>query len=159
MWRIKWLEILGKGGFVEVKVLEALENMRLIVRIIVENELGYFMIAYIGVVLLMVVDVLTGFTQAKINKKLASYKMSNGLLKKFNILVLITVLMFLSLLMPENVGYTVVGFVFVYEYVNELTSIGENLLKMNIEINFMQPVLKVLNKYLNNDDKGKDGEE
>lgn len=143
----------------EVKVLEALENMRLIVRIIVENELGYFMIAYIGVVLLMVVDVLTGFTQAKINKKLASYKMSNGLLKKFNILVLITVLMFLSLLMPESVGYTVVGFVFVYEYVNELTSIGENLLKMNIEINFMQPVLKVLNKYLNNVDKGKEGEE
>ena len=153
------MEILGKGGFVEVKVLEVLENMRLIVRIIVENELGYFMIAYIGVVLLMVVDVLTGFTQAKINKKLASYKMSNGLLKKFNILVLITVLMFLSLLMPESVGYTVVGFVFVYEYVNELTSIGENLLKMNIEINFMQPVLKVLNKYLNNDDKGKEGEE
>ena len=143
----------------EVKVLEALENMRLIVRIIVENELGYFMLAYIGAVLLMVVDVLTGFTQAKINKKLASCKMSDGLLKKFNILVLITVLMFLSLLMPENVGYTVVGFVFVYEYVNELTSIGENLLKMNIEINFMQPVLKVLNKYLNNMDKGKeDGE-
>lgn len=153
------MEILGKGGFVEVKVLEALENMRLIVRIIVENELGYFMIAYIGVVLLMVVDVLTGFTQAKINKKLASYKMSNGLLKKFNILVLITVLMFLSLLMTESVGYTVVGFVFVYEYVNELTSIGENLLKMNIEINFMQPILEVLNKYLNNNDKGKDGEE
>lgn len=143
----------------EVKVLEALENMRLIVRIIVENELGYFMIAYIGVVLLMVVDVLTGFTQAKINKKLASCKMSDGLLKKFNILVLITVLMFLSLLIPENVGYTVVGFVFVYEYVNELTSIGENLLKMNIEINFMQPILDVLNKYLNNGDKGKeDGE-
>ena len=136
----------------EVKVLEALENMRLIVRIIVENELGYFMIAYIGVVLLMVVDVLTGFTQAKINKKLTSYKMSEGLLKKFNILVLITVLMFLSLLMPENVGYTVVGFVFVYEYVNELTSIGENLLKMNIKINFMQPILEVLNKYLNNGD-------
>ena len=136
----------------EVKVLEALENMRLIVRIIVENELGYFMIAYIGVVLLMVVDVLTGFTQAKINKKLTSYKMSEGLLKKFNILVLITVLMFLSLLMPENVGYTVVGFVFVYEYVNELTSIGENLLKMNIKINFMQPILEVLNKYLNKGD-------
>ena len=153
------MEILGKGGFVEVKVLEALENMRMIVRIIVENELGYFMVAYIGVVSLMVVDVLTGFTQAKINKKLASHKMSDGLLKKFNILSLITVLLFLSLLMPENVGYTVVGFVFVYEYVNELTSIGENLLKMNIEINFMQPVLKVLNKYLNNGDKGKDGEE
>lgn len=147
------MEILGKGGFVEVKVLEALENMRLIVRLIVENELGYFMMAYVGVVLLMVVDVLTGFTQAKINNVIASYKMSDGLLKKFNILVLITVLMFLSLLMPESVGYTVVGFVFVYEYVNELTSIGENLLKMNIEINFMQPVLKVLNKYLNNGDK------
>ena len=130
----------------------------MIVRIIVENELGYFMVAYIGVVLLMVVDVLTGFTQAKINKKLASYKMSDGLLKKFNILSLITVLMFLSLLMSESVGYTVVGFVFVYEYVNELTSIGENLLKMNIEINFMQPVLKVLNKYLNNDKGEEDGE-
>ena len=153
------MEILGKGGFVEVKALEALENMRLIVRLIVENELGYFMMAYVGVVLLMVVDTLTGFTQAKINKVIASYKMSNGLLKKFNILVLITVLMFLSLLMPESVGYTVVGFVFVYEYVNELTSIGENLLKMNIEINFMQPILDVLNKYLNNDDKnGKKGD-
>lgn len=153
------MEILEKGGFVEVKVLEALENMRLIVRLVVENELGYFMMAYVGVVLLMLVDMLSGFTQAKINKVIASYKMSDGLLKKFNILVLITMMMFLSLLMPESVGYTIVGFVFVYEYVNELTSIGENLLKMNIEINFMQPLIDVLNKYLNNGDKnGKEGD-
>lgn len=140
-------------------MLEALENMRLIVRLVVENELGYFMMAYVGVVLLMLVDMLSGFTQAKINKVIASYKMSDGLLKKFNILVLITMMMFLSLLMPESVGYTIVGFVFVYEYVNELTSIGENLLKMNIEINFMQPLIDVLNKYLNNGDKnGKEGD-
>ena len=112
------------------------------------------MFAYIGVLLLMLVDILTGFTQAKVNRKLASHRMSDGLLKKFNILMVLLVLMFIYILLPKGVGYSTLVFVFVYEYINELTSIAENLLKMDIKSNFMQPILKFLDKYLNNHEKG-----
>ena len=138
----------------EMKVVEFLENSRKIFTVIIENELGWFLIAFVGVILLMAVDMLTGFSQAKINNKLASHKMSDGLLKKFNILIVIIVLMFVAMLLPKSIGNTTLIFVYVYEYVNELISIGENLLKMNIQNNFMQPILKTLNKYLNNYEKG-----
>lgn len=137
-----------------MKVIEWLTNVREVVSIIVENEMGHTIFAFIGVILLMCIDILTGFSQAKINKQLASHKMSDGLLKKFNILTIILVLMFISLLLPKDVGYLTLGFIFIYEYVNELVSIGENLLKMNIKTNFMQPILTILNRYLNNYEKG-----
>lgn len=138
----------------EMKVIEWIDSTREIVSIIVEHELGKILFAYIGVLLLMTIDILTGFSQAKINNIIASHRMSDGLLKKFNILMLLLVLMFICILLPKNIGYTTLAFVFIYEYINELTSIGENLLKMNIKSNFMQPILKVLDKYLNNYEKG-----
>ena len=115
--------------------------------------MGYILVAYLGVLLLMGIDILTGFSQARINRILASHRMSDGLLKKFNILMLLLVMMFVCILLPPKVGYTTLIFVFTYEYVNELTSIGENLLKMNIQSNFMQPILNILDKYLNNYEK------
>lgn len=137
----------------EMKVIEFMENARKIVAIIIANEMGYILFAYLGVLLLMLIDILTGFSQARINRILASHRMSDGLLKKFNILMLLLVMMFVCLLLPQKVGYSTLIFVFVYEYINELTSIGENLLKMNIKSNFMQPLLNILDKYLNNYEK------
>ena len=147
------MEILRKVGTMEMKVIEFMENARKIVAIIIENEMGYILFAYLGVLLLMLIDILTGFSQARINRILASHRMSDGLLKKFNILMLLLVMMFVCLLLPQKVGYSTLIFVFVYEYINELTSIGENLLKMNIKSNFMQPLLNILDKYLNNYEK------
>lgn len=138
----------------EMEVIKWIDSTREVVSIIIEHELGKILFAYIGIMLLMFVDILTGFSQAKINNIIASHRMSDGLLKKFNILILTLVLMFICVLLPKNIGYTTLGFVFAYEYVNELTSIGENLLKMNIQSNFMQPILKVLDKYLNNYERG-----
>lgn len=138
----------------EMEVIKWIDSTREVVSIIIEHELGKILFAYIGIMLLMLVDILTGFSQAKINNIIASHRMSDGLLKKFNILILTLVLMFICVLLPKNIGYTTLGFVLAYEYVNELTSIGENLLKMNIQSNFMQPILKVLDKYLNNYERG-----
>ena len=138
----------------EMEVIKWIDSTREVVSIIIEHELGKILFAYIGIMLLMFVDILTGFSQAKINNIIASHRMSDGLLKKFNILILTLVLMFICVLLPKNIGYTTLGFVIGYEYVNELTSIGENLLKMNIQSNFMQPILKVLDKYLNNYERG-----
>ena len=137
----------------EMKVVEWLTNVREVFSIIISNEMGYMIFAFVGVILLMIIDIFTGFSQAKINKKLTSHKMSNGLLKKFNILTIILVLMFICLLLPKDIGYITLGFIFIYEYVNELVSIGENLLKMNIQSNFMKPILNILNRYLNNYEK------
>ena len=75
-----------------MKVIMFMENVREIVSLVIKNELGYLMFAYIGVLLLMLVDILTGFTQAKVNHELASHRMSDGLLKKFNILMVLLVL-------------------------------------------------------------------
>ena len=137
----------------EMKVVEWLSSVKEVVSIIITNEMGYMIFAFVGVILLMIIDIFTGFSQAKINKKLTSHKMSNGLLKKFNILTIILVLMFICLLLPKDIGYITLGFIFIYEYVNELVSIGENLLKMNIQSNFMKPILNILNRYLNNYEK------
>ena len=137
----------------EMKVIEFMENARQIVSIIILNEMGYILFAYLGVVMLMLIDVLTGFSQARINRILVSHRMSDGLLKKFNILMLLLVMMFVCMLLPQKAGYSTLIFVFGYEYINELTSIGENLLKMNIKSNFMQPILNILDKYLNNYEK------
>ena len=65
-----------------MKVIMFMENVREIVSLVIENELGYLMFAYIGVLLLMLVDILTGFTQAKVNHELASHRMSDGLLDR-----------------------------------------------------------------------------
>lgn len=137
----------------EMKVIQFMEHAREIVSTILANEMGYILFTYLGVMLLMVIDILTGFSQARINRILASHRMSDGLLKKFNILMLLLVMMFVCILLPPKVGYSTLIFVFIYEYINELTSIGENLLKMNIKSNFMQPILNVLDKYLNNYEK------
>lgn len=142
-----------EGGNMEMKLVEFMENGRIIVSTIMSYEMGYIIFAYLGVLLLMGIDILTGFSQARINRILASHRMSDGLLKKFNILMLLLVMMFVCLLLPPKVGYSTLIFVFIYEYVNELTSIGENLLKMNIQSNFMQPILNILDKYLNNYEK------
>ena len=142
-----------EGGNMEMKVVEFMENARIIISTIMSYEMGYILFAYLGILLLMVIDILTGFSQARINRILASHRMSDGLLKKFNILMLLLVMMFVCVLLPPKVGYSSLIFVFIYEYVNELTSIGENLLKMNIQSNFMQPILNILDKYLNNYEK------
>lgn len=142
-----------KGWYYGMKVVEFMENGRIFISTFISYEMGYILVAYLGVLLLMAIDILTGFSQARINRILASHRMSDGLLKKFNILMLLLVMMFVCLLLPPKVGYTTLIFVFIYEYVNELTSIGENLLKMNIQSNFMQPILNILDKYLNNYEK------
>lgn len=142
-----------KGWSYGMKIVEFMENGRIMISTIISYEMGYLLVAYLGVLLLMAIDILTGFSQARINRIIASHRMSDGLLKKFNILMLLLVMMFVCILLPPKVGYTTLIFVFIYEYVNELTSIGENLLKMNIQSNFMQPILNVLDKYLNNYEK------
>lgn len=147
------MEVLRKAGAMEMKIVEFMENGRIFISTFISYEMGYILVAYIGVLLLMAIDILTGFSQARINRILASHRMSDGLLKKFNILMLLLVMMFVCILLPPKVGYTTLIFVFIYEYVNELTSIGENLLRMNIQANFMQPILNVLDKYLNNYEK------
>ena len=130
-----------------------------VLKVFVENEIGKLIYAFVGVLVLMLIDILTGFSQAKINRKLASSKMSDGLLKKFNLLMVSVGVMFVSVLLPVKIGCGLIVSVFLYEYVNELTSISENMLKMNIQVNFMQPVLKVLDKYLNNVSKGDNKDE
>lgn len=139
-----------KGWYYGMKVIEFMENARTIISTFISYEMGYILVAYLGVLLLMAIDILTGFSQARINRILASHRMSDGLLKKFNILMLLLVMMFVCILLPPKVGYSTLIFVFIYEYVNELTSIGENLLKMNIKSNFMEPILNILDKHLNN---------
>lgn len=106
------------------------------------------------IILFMLVDMVTGFSQAFINKDLVSHKMSNGILKKFCLMIVLLSIIPLVSLIGGNVGLTILITIYTAETLNELISIMENMKKMNIDVEFMEPIFKLLRK-----DETKDGHE
>lgn len=113
------------------------------------SEFGILGLWLIVIVVQMSVDIITGFMQAVVNKDVKSGKISNGLIKKGAILLLLIVIIPFTILMPNNVSYAVVIFVYTLESINEIVSICENLVNMGVDVGFMKPVMKVLNVYKN----------
>lgn len=94
----------------------------------------------------MLVDMITGFSQAFINKDLVSHKMSIGILKKFCLMIVLLAIIPLVSLIGGNVGLTILITIYTAETLNELISIMENMKKMNIDVEFMEPIFKLLRK-------------
>lgn len=122
-------------------------EMMLYVERILSHELGLIGLWLFVIVLQMGTDIITGFIQAVINKEVKSGKMSNGLLKKGAILLLLIVIVPFRVLMPEYVSNSVIIFVYTIESMNEIVSICENLVNMGVDVGFMKPILKILNVY------------
>lgn len=112
---------------------------------LMQDEFGK-MVVWLGfIILLMFIDIMTGFIQAYVNRNLKSRAMSVGLLKKAGLFLVLLGIVPLALLMPEIIGTSVIIGVYVIEIVNELLSVMENLHKMGINIKIFNPIMQRLN--------------
>lgn len=140
----------------EMIVIEKLNSIREVAQIIVKDELGFTIFLFIGLFIIMAIDMITGFSQAKINKDIMSSKMSDGLLKKGNIILVMFAINIMFVLMPNYVGYPMILLAYMYCYLNELISISENLLKMGVDNRFIEIFLNKIKKYLSEYENGND---
>lgn len=109
-----------------------------------KDEYGKIVIWLVFILVLMAIDVLTGFIQAYTNHDLKSGKMSTGLLKKFALLLVMVAIVPLTVVLPGIVSVTVIISVYTLEMVNELISILENLNKLGVGTNVFDPIMKRL---------------
>ena len=82
------------------------------------------------IMVLMLIDMITGFIQAYINHGLKSGKMSNGILKKFALLLVLITIVPLTVLLPDLISTGLIVTVYGLEVMNELVSILENANKL-----------------------------
>lgn len=115
------------------------------------TEYGKVVIWLALILILMAIDVTTGFIQAYINRDLKSGKMSTGLLKKFALLMVLVAIVPLTIVLPDLVSVSVIIGVYVLETLNELVSIVENLSKLGLATNIFDPIIKRLNTTQKND--------
>jgi toxin secretion/phage lysis holin len=109
-----------------------------------KDEYGKIVIWLVFILILMAIDVLTGFIQAYDNHDLKSGKMSTGILKKFALLLVLVAIVPLTVVLPGIVSVTVIISVYTLEMINELLSILENLSKLGIGTNIFDPIMKRL---------------
>ena len=110
----------------------------------VETDYGKVIGWLIFILVIMGIDIATGFIQAVYNKDVVSHAMSNGLLKKGAILLLLLAVIPLTILLPQVVTVPIIVSIYLVESVNELVSILENLRRMNIDIGFLNPLMDIL---------------
>lgn len=112
---------------------------------LMQDEFGKVIVWLGFILILMFIDILTGFIQAYVNRNLKSRAMSVGLLKKAGLFLVLLGIIPLAVLMPDIIGVSVIIGVYVIEIVNELLSIIENLQKMGINIKIFDPIMQRLN--------------
>lgn len=123
-----------------------------------KNDYGKVLIWLAVILMLMAVDMITGFIQAYVNHDLKSGKMGTGLLKKFALLAVLVAVVPLTIVLPEVISVSVIIGVYVLETLNELVSVVENLNKMGVAGNMFDPIIKRLQSVESNKPKEKDGE-
>lgn len=118
------------------------------------------LVGWLGfIVCLMFVDMVTGFIQAFINHDLKSGKMSNGILKKFALLIVLITIVPLTILLPDTVSTTLIVGIYAFEVMNELVSIMENLKRLGIATDMFNPIMKRLDANTPKEQKEEDEKE
>ena len=112
---------------------------------LMQDEFGKVVVWLGFILILMFIDIMTGFIQAYVNRNLKSRAMSVGLLKKAGLFLVLLGIIPLAVLMPDIIGVSVIIGVYVIEIVNELLSIIENLQKMGVNIKIFGPIMQRLN--------------
>ncbi|WP_258080190.1 phage holin family protein [Enterococcus faecium] len=111
---------------------------------IMKDEYGK-LIMWLGfILLLMLIDIITGWIQAYVNRDLKSGKMSTGILKKFALFLVLIGVVPTTILLPEIISASVIVCVYGLEIINEFTSIIENLNKLGIATKMFEPFMKRL---------------
>lgn len=120
-----------------------------------KDEYGKVLIWLGFILVLMAIDVATGFIQAYINHDIKSGKMSTGLLKKFALMLVLVAIVPLTIVLPNLFSVSVIVAVYVLETLNEMVSIVENLNKLGIATAMFDPIIKRLQS---NSQKNQEGE-
>lgn len=110
------------------------------------DEYGQLLVWLIFILLMMAVDIVTGFIQAWINHNLKSRKMSEGILKKTGLLLVLMAVVPFTFVLPQLISTSVILVVYGLETGNELISISENLKKMGIDVKILNPIIRRLFK-------------
>lgn len=117
------------------------------------DEYGQLLVWLIFILIMMAVDITTGFMQAWINHNLKSRKMSEGILKKTGLLLVLVAVVPFTFVLPELISTSVILVVYGLETGNELISISENLKKMGIDVKILNPIIRRLFKDEGDDTK------
>ena len=117
------------------------------------DEYGQLLVWLIFILLMMAVDITTGFMQAWINHNLKSRKMSEGILKKTGLLLVLVAVVPFTFVLPQLISTSVILVVYGLETGNELISISENLKKMGVDVKILNPIIRRLFKDEGDDEK------
>lgn len=121
-----------------------------------KSDYGKIIIWLSVILILMAVDMATGFIQAYINRDLMSGKMSTGLLKKFALLLVLVAIIPLTIVLPDYISISAIIGVYTLETINEAVSIVENLNKLGVATAVLDPVMKRLKAYNSEKNEGEE---
>lgn len=129
-------------------------------RSVVQTEDGLVLYALTLIVSMEIIDFLTGTIAAIANPDI-EYKSKigiNGLLRKILGVLLLMILIPMSVLLPERVGFTFLYSIYIGYIVFTFQSLVENYRKLKGNVTIFQPILKAFQRLLENDDDKNKGE-
>ena len=129
-------------------------------RSVVQTEDGLVLYALTLIVSMEIIDFVTGTIAAIANPDI-EYKSKigiNGLLRKISGVLLLMILIPMSVLLPERVGFTFLYSIYIGYIVFTFQSLVENYRKLKGNVILFQPILKAFQRLLENDDDKSKGE-
>lgn len=129
-------------------------------RSVVQTEDGLVLYALALIVSMEIIDFVTGTIAAIANPDI-EYKSKigiNGLLRKILGVLLLMILIPMSVLLPERVGFTFLYSIYIGYIVFTFQSLVENYRKLKGNVTLFQPILKAFQRLLENDDDKNKGE-
>ena len=129
-------------------------------RSVVQTEDGLVLYALTLIVSMEIIDFVTGTIAAIANPDI-EYKSKigiNGLLRKISGVLLLMILIPMSVLLPERVGFTFLYSIYIGYIAFTFQSLVENYRKLKGNVILFQPILKAFQRLLENDDDKSKGE-
>ena len=129
-------------------------------RSVVQTEDGLILYALTLIVSMEIIDFVTGTIAAIVNPDI-EYKSKvgiNGLLRKILGILLLMILIPMSVLLPERVGFTFLYSVYIGYIVFTFQSLIENYRKLEGNVTLFQPILKAFKRLLEKDEDKNKGE-
>ena len=129
-------------------------------RSVVQTEDGLVLYALALIVSMEIIDFVTGTIAAIVNPDI-EYKSKiglNGLLRKILGVLLLMILIPMSVLLPDRVGFTFLYSIYIGYIVFTFQSLVENYRKLKGNVTLFQPILKAFQRLLEHDDDKNKGE-
>ena len=129
-------------------------------RSVVQTEDGLVLYALALIVSMEIIDFVTGTIAAIVNPDI-EYKSKigiNGLLRKILGVLLLMILIPMSVLLPERVGFTFLYSIYIGYIVFTFQSLVENYSKLKGNVTIFQPILKAFQRLLEKDEDKNKGE-